>query len=1313
MPPPTSHPRQRLLAYAYLTPFAALALYGVLALAGWWTGHLGLIQPRSYDAALPGNACLCFALIGFAPIALALGWRRTALSLGLVAALVAWATLIQSPLGFDFGIDDLLVRHEGVIAGATVARMPAALSCLLMFGGLMFTWLAARPGDTRRPVLLALVGSLGAAYGLTGLAAYRTGLNSVDLWQQYAGLGPHTAILLIVLGHAQIWLAARDNPDRLGAGPRWLWLPVVACSLTITCTFWVALRQRELAYLNSTTQLTINNIAALFSGETDSTIESLARQSRRWTRSSGLTQAAWEKEVAEYLTDFNSFRSIQWVDGSLHTRWYWPHEGNEDAPTFDHSNQPLRHAAVDSARRSYTFAIAAPLQPPLQSPTFAAYIPVTGSGLVDGFVVGEFYYDRVFDQIDRRLNLSRRYQVGVTVENPLAATGTPPVKVYEAMTPEEKVDERLRQEAFYNIHNQRVTITLAPRPAFIASNRQYLPELALGAGLGVSLLFGLVVNLAQSARFRQRAAERTSEQLRIENEERRRAEGRLKIADERLNLAFDSTQVGVYEWDVETDQVYCTPSIWKLIGYDASEMPATGEGWLNLLHGEDRPAVRAVIDAHFRGETPFIEIEHCVVQKTGDWLWLALRAKCTSFTATRKPRRVLGTVQNINARKRADEALRASQAESRKLSLVASKTDNAVVITDPLGHIEWANSSYTRLTGRKLYDVHGRPLTEFLGSPDADAGAVGRITAALAAHESITTDAVQLATGDRRFHVHLDVQPVLNEDGQVENFIAIETDITARVETEQQLRRAKIEADAASRAKSEFLASMSHEIRTPMNGVIGMTSLLLETDLSPEQRDYVSTIRTSGDSLLSIINEILDFSKIESGKMELESQPFEIAQCVEEAIDIFSAQAGAKGLELAYVIDPAVPACVLGDITRLRQVLVNLMNNAVKFTPSGSVTLEVTADAALRHQPAGEKILLDFHVTDTGIGIPLDRRDLLFKPFSQVDASTTRKYGGTGLGLAICDRLCQLMGGSIDVTSTPGQGSRFHFCIQTSVVDLDDGTPPLFGALPAGCVVLAVDDLAVNRTALGHYLDKWEIEPLLAANAAEALALAGRGQLSAAIVDQDLPDRNGLELIGELRRLQPGLPVVLLTPGTNAARRTETADPLVHRLPKPIKPYPLHDTLRRIITEPGPRAAAGASNSGVAVNLANAIPLDILLVEDNPVNQKVALRYLERMGYQAGAANNGLEGVAAVKQRNYQLIFMDVQMPEMDGLEATRQIRATISPERQPIIIALTANAMQGDRERCLDSGMNDYITKPVKIDELQSAITRHFKPKA
>ena len=1308
--------RRHRLHYGYLTPFALLVLFGLTVWWGWAADQVSLVQPRSYDAALPANACACIILIGLTPIALAFSWKwkRLGVALAGTATLLAWATLIQGPLNLDFGIDNLFIHHESLVAGQHIGRMPAALALVFMLTGLALVWLAWYPSGARRPLLLALLGSLCGAYGLTGLLAYRTGLNSVELWQVYAKLGPHTAIMLILLGSALTWLGAQDSLTGQGATPRWLWLPVVVCSVTVTCTFWIALRQRELSYTNGTTQLTINNIAALFSGECEAHIESFARTANRWSKATGLAQTEWENDAGEFLRDFEGYSSIQWVDAGLRTRWHWPHLGNEDLPFYDHAGTPLRRAAADAARRSLAWAVAAPLESPLQAPTFAVYAPLVRNRTIDGYIVGEFYYDKFFDVIDRRLNLSRRYQLRVTVSQPTAPlAASRELKVYEAMSPDENLDARLRQSAAYNLFSQRMTITLVPRPVYLNSNRQYLPELALFAGLGVSVLFGLVVNLAQTAYLRQRAAERTSEQLREENEERRRVEARLKATDERLNLALDSTQVGVYEWHVESDHVFCTPSVWKIIGYDPGAMPATGEGWLHLLHAEDQPTVRAVIAAHFRGETPFIEIEHCIVHASGESLWVALRAKCTSFSAAQRPQRVLGTIQDITARKRADEALRSSQAASRKLSLVASKTDNAVIITDAEGRIEWVNESYSRLTGRRLTEVARQPLVALLAGTDSDPAAVDRISTALFEREPVTIDIVQLATNDRRFYVHLDVQPVISDEGLVENFIAIETDITSRVETEQSLRRAKADADAASRAKSEFLASMSHEIRTPMNGVIGMTSLLLETELTAEQRDFVSTIRTSGDSLLSIINEILDFSKIESGKMVMENQPFELAQCVEEAVDLFALQAATKDIELAFHIDSSVPHVVLGDITRLRQVLVNLMNNAVKFTPRGFITIEVSATTQ-PHTPGTEtSILLDFYITDTGIGIPTDRLGLLFKPFSQVDASTTRKYGGTGLGLAICDRLCQLMGGGINVESTPGSGSRFHFNILTSAVNVTDAsTPPLFPPLPGG-TVLAVDDHPVNRAMLYDCLATWHLKPRIATTVAEARILAEKGRLSAALIDQVLSDTSGLEFAAELRAHHPTLPIVLLTPAGESARRDVNHDPLLFRLPKPIKPYALHDMLRHIIVGPAPSVSAAPMLADPIVRLADTIPLAILLVEDNPVNQKVALRYLERMGYHASTAINGLESVQAMRDHDYQLIFMDMQMPEMDGLQATREIRTKIAKERQPIIIALTANAMQGDRERCLESGMDDYITKPVKIDEIQLVIARYFGAKS
>ncbi|MFZ5495161.1 MAG: response regulator [Verrucomicrobiota bacterium] len=1316
MPSSPSRTQHPLLKYGYLIPFGLLALGGLAVLTAWWTGWIALVQPRSYDAALPANAAACLLLIGAAQCCLGLDWRRTGLALGSLASLLGLVTLLQDPLGVDLGVDHLLADHAALVAGPGVARMPFALALVCTLTGLLVTWFAIRPKHENLPVQLGLLGSLVLAYALTGLLAYRNGLNEVEAWQTYARLGPHSALLLLLLGAALLALAARDpRPEERGTGPRWLWLPVTVCGVTITFTFWVSLRQRELTYLNNTTQLTMDYIAALFNREAESHIQTLTRLARRTGTPAYSTRAAWEADVAEIVKAFPGYRSVQLTDSMMITRWYWPHAGNEDAPSYDHGSHPLRRAAVREAYRRAGFAIATPLENPSLSPTFAVYLPVAGEGAVGGFVVGEFYYDRFFESIDRRLKLSAQYQTTVAVEPPAAGKETvEPFTVFQTAVGHDIPDPRLRRTARYDVAQQQLVITLAPRPAFVSRSRQYLPEVALISGLGVSLLLGLVTNLAQTALRRQRAAESTSRQLRAENEERRRVEGRLKVADERLNLAFESTQAGVFEWDLESDQVYCTPSVWKMIGADPAGMPATGRGWLALLHPDDRPAVRAVIDAHFRGETPLIEIEHCVHLPAGEWLWIAFRAKCVSFSAARHPRRVVGTVQNINARKRADEALRASQAETRKLSLVASKTDNAVVITDPQGNIEWVNESFTRLTGRPLAAAARRPLLEHVSGTDENPAAPDRLFSALAAGTPATTDAVLHAADGQRLHIHVEIQPVGNEEGYIENFIAIITNITARIETEHQLRRAKEEADAASRAKSEFLASMSHEIRTPMNGVIGMTSLLLDTELNPEQRDYVNTIRTSGDALLSIINEILDFSKIESGRMELENQPFELAQCVEEAVDIFSAQAAAKSIEIAYVLDPAVPACVLGDITRLRQVLVNLMNNAIKFTAQGFVTIEVSVVADNRARPADGNLLIDFYVTDTGIGIPPDRLHLLFKPFSQVDSSTTRKFGGTGLGLAICHRLCEMMGGSIDVQSTPGRGSRFHFCIQTTAVPLTDGdTPPLFPPLAARGAVLAVDDLPVNRTALKNCLESWSLRPLLAADAAEALAVIQGQPLAAAIVDQDLGAASGLELIPKLRARHPGLPIIVLAPAHGAPKRDDSFDSLVFRLPKPIKPYPLHDTLRRA-TQAGAAAQPGATDlAGAAIRLAEAIPLDILLVEDNPVNQKVALGYLSRLGYKADAVANGQEAADTVGSRRFDLVLMDLQMPVMDGFEATRRIRARVPKERQPVIIALTANAMPGDRENCLAAGMNDYLAKPVKLEELQTMIQRHFGHRA
>ena len=702
----------------HLVPFGLLAGLALWVLLGWWTGQVTWVQPRSYDAPLPANAAACLFLIGLAQCLFGLRWRRTGLAIALGATLLGFATLLQFPLRINLGVDNLLVQHHDLVAGPGVARMPPALAFVITLTGLLVTSLAVRPPGRKLTLLAGLLGSLVLAYALTGILAYRNGLNFLPAWQTYARLGPHSAILLGLLGGGVIWLAARHETDPSRTGPRWLWLPVMVCGITVTLSFWFSLRERESAYLNNTTQLSMDSVAALFSGEVEGRLESVRRLAGR-TEAAGnsLTQAAWESDAGALVQDFSGYRSVQLLNTLLRTRWYWPHVGNEEAPAYDHGSNPLRRNAIMVAHRKGTTGLAAPLENAGTGPSFAVYVGMGSREDPTGFTAAEFYYDRFFEAIDRRLDLKNRFQTRVEVER--AATPTRAaslLSVYQTSAGSDLLDSTLQRTARYRILDQAFILTLTPRPGLVSANRRFLPELTLLSGLGVSLLLGLVTNLAQAAVRRQRLAEQTSRLLQRENEERRRIEAQLKSADERLHLAFESTQAGVFEWDIETDQVFCTPSIWKMIGSSAEVMPATGTGWLDLLHPDDRPSVRATIDAHFRGETPLIEIEYCVHLANGEWLWLAFRANCTSFSASRQPRRVLGTVQNINARKRTDEALRSSQAESRKLSRVASKTDNAVVIANADGLIEWVNDSFTRLTGRILHEVFLQPMLEHLAN---------------------------------------------------------------------------------------------------------------------------------------------------------------------------------------------------------------------------------------------------------------------------------------------------------------------------------------------------------------------------------------------------------------------------------------------------------------------------------------------------------------------------------------------------------------------------------------------------------------------
>jgi len=553
---------------------------------------------------------------------------------------------------------------------------------------------------------------------------------------------------------------------------------------------------------------------------------------------------------------------------------------------------------------------------------------------------------------------------------------------------------------------------------------------------------------------------------------------------------------------------------------------------------------------------------------------------------------------------------------------------------------------------------------------------------------------------------------------RVRSLLQLRQQMVDLMRRQEELTDAIRTAESNSRAKSEFLAAMSHEIRTPMNGVIAMTSLLMETPLSPDQRGYLETVHNSSESLLTIINDILDFSKIEAGKMELERRPFDLRASIEESLDLLAPRTLDKQLDLLYEADDQIPEMVEGDAQRLRQVLVNLISNAVKFTERGDIMVkaDLIVDPAnvVENSPG---LRLHFQVRDTGIGIQPDRLARLFRAFTQADVSTARQYGGTGLGLAISRRLVELMGGRMWAESVPGEGSTFHFTVNVATVP--DSTPPPHAgrvARLADLKILILDDNATSRNVLFEQCRRWGMQPKAVESAPQAMELLrNRMEFDLALIDLHLPGMDGVAVASEIQKLPTAamLPMVLLTPlGRKKRGSEEVRVVFAHAVHKPVKPAQLSSALERALLSPR-TLARPPEPTKAEKSLAELLPLRVLLVDDNAINQKVAMRIMQQFGYQPEVANNGREALDKLDRQPFDFIFMDVMMPEMDGLEATKLLRKRQMIggynhyQSRIIIVAMTAHAMQGDREKCIAAGMDDYLAKPVRPKDVREMVER------
>ncbi|NOZ62352.1 MAG: PAS domain S-box protein [Calditrichaeota bacterium] len=784
----------------------------------------------------------------------------------------------------------------------------------------------------------------------------------------------------------------------------------------------------------------------------------------------------------------------------------------------------------------------------------------------------------------------------------------------------------------------------------------------------------------------------------------------LRESEERYRAVVETTSSGIGIADKNETLTFVNPGLAQILGYEPDEV--VGKSLADITFPAEYKKFTKETRQRKKGEHSSYE----TVLKRSDGSPVNVWVNASPlFDADGNFESTLAIVTDITERKKMEEAI---AYERNLLHLLMDNVPDAIYFKDAEGKFLRVNQAQARNLG--IDDP-----AEAIGKHDRDFFSEEHVAKAAEDERKILRtgkllinriEQVKRPDGWKMW-VSATKVPLHDAEGKITGIIGISRDVSEIIKIQEELKiknmeldKALVKAEAATQAKSAFLANMSHEIRTPLNAVIGMTGLLLDTPLTDEQLEFVETIRSGGEALLGVINDILDFSKIEAGKIDLEYIPFDLRECVEDCLDLQASKALNKGIDLAYFIEPETPTHIVGDITRLRQILTNLLGNAVKFTEKGGVVVSVSAEKL-----PGEKNRCKFlfKVKDSGIGIPKDRMDRLFRSFSQIDTSTTRKYGGTGLGLVISKRLTEMMGGKMWVESEVGVGTTFSFVIKAEIKHekLRREKREVVLDVLHNKTILIVDDNDTNRKILHLQTKSWGMKPTSAETPIKALEWIKQGEkFDCAIVDMQMPEMDGLRLSREIRKYLDAkqLPIIMLTSlGKKPDKELLDQINFVSFMTKPIKQSQLFNILQEIfIGKPVSVKKKKDSSRTFDRKMAQKFPLRILLTEDNLVNQKVALRILDRMGYRADVAGNGKEAIESLERQQYDVILMDVQMPEMDGLEASRIINERWTDSR-PKIIAMTAGALKSDRDKCFEAGMDDYVTKPINVNELEGALKR------